>query len=79
MTYNDNVDMKDPEEKFKFVNNLTLLEKVNPLMKGLSSFNIKSSVPSDIPVHNGVIPTEHLKHQNIYIKYMSDLKKTKVN
>ena len=42
---NDNADMIDPEEKFKFVDDLTLLEIVNLLMIGLSSFNIKSSVP----------------------------------
>ena len=60
---NDNVDMIDPEEKFKFVDDLTLLEIVNLLIIGLSSFNIKSSVPSDIPVHNGFIPSEHLKTQ----------------
>ena len=58
-----NVDMIDREEKFKFVDDLTLLEIVNLLMIGLSSFNIKSSVPSDIPVHNGFIPSEHFKTQ----------------
>ena len=36
---------------------------MNLLTVGLSSFNLKSSVPNDIPVHNQFIPPENLKSQ----------------
>ena len=51
----------DPEYRFKFVDDLTVLEKINLLTIGLSSFNSRASVPADIPSHNQYIPPEHLK------------------
>ena len=36
---------------------------------GLATFNVKTSVPSNIPAHNQFIPTEHLKTQ----KYLEDI------
>ena len=55
--------MVDPEEKFKFVDDLTLLEIINLISIGMSSFQVKNSVPSDIPNHNGYICPENLKTQ----------------
>ena len=78
---NDNSEMVDPEDKFKFVDDLSLLEIVNLISIALSSFNVKFSVPSDIPTHNGFILPEHLKTQ----KYLNDIsewtmkKKMKLN
>ena len=57
----------DPDYRYKFVDDLTILEKVNILVTGLTSFNIKASVPSDIPTHNQYIPRENL-NTNIYLK-----------
>jgi hypothetical protein len=51
------VDVKD---RFKFVDDLTVLEIVNLLTVGITSFNIKQQVPTDIPTHNQFIPPEHL-------------------
>ena len=50
-------------ERFKFVDNLTILEVVNLLTVGITSFNIKQEVPSDINIHNQWIPPQNLKSQ----------------
>ena len=60
---NDSANCVDPENRFKFVDDLTVLEKVNLLITGLASFNIKASVPNDIPIHNQIILSHHLKSQ----------------
>ena len=78
---NDNVEMVDPEEKFKFVDDLTLLEIINLISIGLASFNIKHGVPSDIPLHNGYIASENLKTQEYLtaISNWTEQKKMKLN
>ena len=53
---NDSANMIDEEEKFKFVDDLTLLEIINLLSIGMASFYVKKSVPTDLPNH---IPAEH--------------------
>ena len=60
---NRNADCVNPDYRFKFVDDLTVLEKINLLIVGLSSFNSKASVPSDIPDHNQFIPANNLKSQ----------------
>ena len=64
---NENANCVDPDYRYKFVDDLTILEKVNILVTGLTSFNIKASIPSDIPTHNQYIPRENL-NTNIYLK-----------
>ena len=63
MQSNDNAACVDPDYRFKFVDDLTVLEKVNLLLIGLASFNCHQSVPSDIPSHNQFIPAENLQSQ----------------
>ena len=48
---------------FKFVDDLTLLEMVNLLTVGITSYNLKQHIPSDIQVHNQYIPADNLKSQ----------------
>lgn len=60
---NNNADMFEEDDGFKLVDDLTLLEILNLLSIVMSSFIVKVSVPSDIPNHNGFIPSEHLKTQ----------------
>ena len=60
---NKNANCVDPEYRFKFVDDLTVLEKINLLAIGLASIDVKLSVPNDIPVHNQFISAEHLKSQ----------------
>ena len=60
---NDNAEMVNPEDIFKFVDDLTLLEVINLLLNQVSSYDIQAHVPSDIPTHNGYIERAHLKSQ----------------
>ena len=78
---NNSADCVDPNYRFKFVDDLTILEKVNLLLVGLASHNPHSSVPSDIPVHNQFIPAEHLKSQEYLekIKEWTDNQKMVLN
>ena len=68
---NSNADCVNPERRFKFVDDLTVLEKINLLIVGLSSFNTKMSVPNDIPEHNQYIPQENLESQQ-YLEQIRD-------
>ena len=60
---NNSADCVDLVDRFKFVDDLTILEVVNLLTVGITSFNLKNSVPSDVPLHNQFIPPENLKSQ----------------
>ena len=62
---NNNADCVDPEDRFKFVDDLTTLEIVNLLTVGMTCFNVKAQVPNDLFEHNQYIPAENLKSQNI--------------
>ena len=67
---NNSADCVKPENRFKFVDDLTVLEKINLLITGLSSINCKMSVPNDLPIHNQFISPEHLKSQ----QYITEIK-----
>ena len=54
----------EPDSKFKFVDDLTTLEKINILLIGLTSFNAKLEVPNDINKTNLFIPSQNLKSQD---------------
>ena len=58
---NNSADYVSQLDRFKFIDDLTILEIVNLLTVGLSSFNLKQQVPTDIPVHGQIIPSENLK------------------
>ena len=60
---NDSSDCVSVEDRFKFIDDLSILEIVNLLTIGLSSYNVKEHVPSDIPDHNQFIPPQSLKSQ----------------
>ena len=45
------------------MDDLTFLEVVNLLTVGITSFNLKNTVPSDVPLHNQFIPPKNLKSQ----------------
>ena len=53
------------------MDDLTVLEKINLLIVGLSSFYSKATVPSDVPEHNQIIPAQFLKSQ----EYLNTIKK----
>ena len=60
---NNIADCVGSEDRFKFVDDLTILEIVNLLTIGISSFNMKHAVLNDIGEDNLYIPPENLKSQ----------------
>ena len=78
---NSSADCVDSEYRFKFVDDLTVLEKINLLVVGLSSYYAKSSVPNDIASHNQIIPANLLKSQDYLdeIKQWTDRQKMVLN
>ena len=60
---NHSADCVGVEDRFKFVDDLSILEIVNLLTVGITSFNIRQEVPSDIPPHNQYIPPQNLQSQ----------------
>ena len=57
---NDSAQSVDLDDRYKFVDDLTFLEVIQLLNIGLASYNIKSHVPSNIEVHNQIIPSKNL-------------------
>ena len=66
---NDNAQCIEEEDRFKFVDDLSFLEIISLLSVGMARYNIHALVPSDIPNHNQVIPSE--KSQ----KYLEEINK----
>ena len=60
---NKSADCVDVKDRFKFVDDLTILEIVNLLTIGITSMNMKQTVPSDLPSHNQFIPAQNLQSQ----------------
>ena len=45
---NDCADFMNEDERFKFIDDLSLLEIINLISLGISSYNCKQHIPSDI-------------------------------
>ena len=58
------------DDRYKFVDDMTIMERISLVNVGLATYNVKTHVPSHIADHNQMIPGEHLKSQ----KYMEDIK-----
>ena len=83
---NNNADLVQDLDRFKFVDDLSVLEIVDLLTVGITSYNIKNHIPSDLPLHNQYIPAQNLKSQDwldainkwtVNQKMMLNSKKTK--
>ena len=56
---NSNTDFLDSEDKFKFIDDLSTLELINMISQGLSSYNCKAHVASDVNAeHNQFLKTK---------------------
>ena len=66
---NNNSDFVPTDERFKFIDDLSTLEIINLISIGLSCYNSKLQVPSDIAEHNQFIDSTKLKSQ----KYLESL------
>ena len=68
---NKNTDFLSEKDKFKFIDDLSFLEMINLISQGISSFNFKAHVASDIGSHNQFLPAENVNTQG-YLNKISD-------
>ena len=68
---NHNADCVPEEDRYKFVDDLSVLEIINLINIGLSSHNFKNQVPNDVPIHGQIIPSKNLRSQG----YIEDISK----
>ena len=66
---NNNADSVPLEDRYKYFDDLTVVEVINLLNIGLSTARVKDTVPSDLPEHNQLIDSKHLKSQ----KYLDSI------
>ena len=80
---NNSADCVGPNDRFKFLDDLTILEIVNLLTIGLSSYNVKQQVPipNDIGEDNQYISPDNLKSQDYLneINLWTTKKQMKIN
>ena len=78
---NDNADCVDVQNRFKFVDDLSFVEILLLLNLGLSSYNVRAHVPSNVPMHNQVLEGSKLKSQSQLdcINEWTQAKKMKLN
>ena len=60
----NNVDFLDQKEKYKFIDDLSILEIINLIMSGLIAYNFKQHVASDIGNHGNFLPAGNIRSQN---------------
>ena len=67
---NDNVDFLEKDEKFKFIDDLSIIEIINLLSIGLASYNCNNHVPSDVGTDKMYLDAENLKSKE-YLEKIS--------
>ena len=60
---NDNVDFLDLKSKYKFIDDLSILEVINLVLCGISAYNFRTHVASDIAAHGQYLPIDNVKSQ----------------
>ena len=73
---NDNSNCVDLQDRFKFVDDLSFIEVIKLLEVGMTSYNVKVHVPSNVPTHNQIIPANNLKSQQ-YLNIINNWTKKK--
>lgn len=78
---NDNVDFLELDEKFKFIDDLSVLEIINLISIGLASYNCHNHVPSDIGIDNLYLDAKNIKSQEYLtnIEEWTEKKQMKLN
>ena len=66
---NDNADFLLPEDKYKFVDDLSILEVINLIAVGLAAYNFKQHVASDVGTHQLFLPSDNISSQS----YMNNI------
>ena len=68
---NDNANCVPLEMRFTFLDDLSTLEKLNLILLGLSSYNFKEHVASDIGIDQKYLPSSNIKSQR-YLDSIED-------
>ena len=68
---NKNTDFLDPDEKFKFIDDLSILEIINLISIGLANYKFKEHVPSDIGENHYFLEPRKIKSQDYFNKFES--------
>ena len=61
---NNSADHVPVDMRFKFVDDLSILEKLNLILCGLSSYNFWNHVASDVGIEQKYLPPENFKSQS---------------
>ena len=61
---NNNADSVPLEDRYKYFDDLTVVEIINLLNIGLCTARVRDTVPSDIPEHNQLVDNSNLESQN---------------
>ena len=61
---NNNTDFLDDKWKYKFIDDLSILEVINLVLCGLASYNFKTHVASDVATHGKFLPIQNVQSQN---------------
>ena len=61
---NENANCVPTDDRFKYVDDLSILEIINLLSIGLTKYDFKNHVPYDIPTDAYFINNKNLKSQN---------------
>ena len=61
---NDSGDCVDQEDRYKFVDDMSLLAMINLITCGISSYNFKNHIASDIATGDGYLPSENIQSQD---------------
>ena len=78
---NDSGDCVDPEDRFKFVDDMSILELINLITCGVATYNFRNHVASDIATNQNYLPPENCKSQNYLnsVEQWTDSKLMKLN
>ena len=66
---NDNTEFLNPDDKYKFVDDLSVLVLINLITAGLASYNFREHVASDVGIDQLFLPSENVPAQ----KYMDNI------
>ena len=65
---NDSGEFVPDDKRFKFVDDLSLLEIINLILAGLQQYDVYQHVPSDIAVESMFLPNQNCESQNMLNK-----------
>ena len=70
---NKNAQHIPQNRKFKFVDDLSFIEKLNLILLRLTSYNFRNHVASDVGIDQNYLPNENIKSQNFLIQFYRKL------